>query len=154
MSKNRTDLEELKWYEEEKERRLVPLRSKWAKERGMSLEEAMQKYKVWQEQSKMSLPPQPSRLLNLNNRSGLNAPSPNSRRLSGLEITRARREAQLAKEKREAEEKPQREKRERERAAEDRKAQLEQLMQIQEELRRQREEKLREQKQHEQNNKK
>ena len=143
FSENRTDLEEFRYFESEREKRLNSLRSEWAKERGMSLEEAMQKYKVWQEQSKMSLPPQPGRSLNLNNRPGLNAPSPDSRRLSGLEIARARREARLAKERREAEEKPQREKRERERAAKERKAQLEQLMQIQEELRRQREERER-----------
>ena len=100
---NETDLEELRYFESEKEKRLAPLRSKWAKERGMSLEEAMQKYIVWQEQNRMR-PSQPTRLLNLNNRPGLNAPSPNSRPFSGLEIARARREARLAKERRERQE--------------------------------------------------
>lgn len=156
LTKNRTDLEELKWYEEEKEKRLVPLRSKWAKERGMSLEEAMQKYKAWQEQSRMSPPPQPNRLLRLNNRPGLNVPPPNNRPLSGLEIARMRRErqladeeqqrqaAELAKKEREQEAEARKQAAERKQLAEERKAQLDQLMQIQEELRRQREEKLRE----------
>ena len=134
---NETDLEEFRYFESEKEKRLAPLRSKWAKERGMSLEEAMQKYKVWEEQSRMSpLPPPPSS------------------RLSGLAMARARRQARLQAEAREAEKRRQeaepqmqkereREKKEREQAAEERKAQLEQLMQIQKELRLQREEKIR-----------
>ena len=70
---------------------------------------------------------------------------------SGLGIARARREARLAKEQAEAEQQRlaaeqakkerEQERRDREQAAEERKAQLDQLMQIQEELRRQREEK-------------
>ncbi len=161
-SNNETDLEELKWYAEEKERRLVPLRAKWAEEHGMTLEEAMQKYKAWQEQIRKSPPPQPNRLLRLNNRPGLNAPPPDNRQLSGLEIARMRRKERL--ERQQADEEQQRQaaeqaKKEREQEAEarkqaaeerkqlaeERKAQLDQLMQIQEELRRQREEKLREQ---------
>lgn len=161
LSKNRTDLEELKWYEEEKEKRLVPLRSKWAKERGMSLEDAMQKYKTWHEQNRLIIPPQPNRLLN---RPIHNVPSPKYRtdKLSEVEMARARRQVRLATEVREAEKKHQeaidqmrkereelereREERERElkRAAEERKAQMDQLLQLRDELRRQREERVHE----------
>ena len=149
LLENRFDLEEYRWYDAEKRKRLEAKRGIWAKDRGMSLEEAMQKYKVWQEQSKMSLPPQPSRLLNLNNRPGLNAPSPNNRQLSGLEIARMRRKERLEEQQRPAAEQAKKERVQeaeaRKQATEERKAQLDQLMQIQEELRRQREEKRREQ---------
>ncbi len=90
--------------------------------------------------------------------SGADAEDGGGRKLSGLEIARARRGARIAKEQAEEERQRQaaelakkereqaaqereQEKREREQAAEERKAQLDQLMQIQEELRRQCEEK-------------
>ena len=89
---------------------------------------------------------------------GADAEGEGGRKLTGLEIARARHDARLAKERDDAEQKRQaaeqakkereqaeqereQERREREQAAEERKAQLDQLMQIQEELRRQREEK-------------
>jgi len=43
------DLEELKWINEERERRIDELRTKWAEERGMSLEEAKSKYEEAEE---------------------------------------------------------------------------------------------------------
>lgn len=43
------DLEELKWLNEERERRIDELRTKWAEERGMSLEEAKSKYEEAEE---------------------------------------------------------------------------------------------------------
>ena len=89
---------------------------------------------------------------------GADAEGEGERKLTGLEIARARREQRLAKERDDAEQKRQaaeqaekdrrqaaqereQERIEREQAAEERKAQLASLMQIQEELRRQREEK-------------
>ena len=139
LSENQTDLKELKWYEEEKEKRLVPLRSKWAKERGMSLEEAMQKYKAWQEKNRnSSVPPQLNRLLNSPNRPRHNASTPNNRPRSGQEIARARRTARLEAERKEAE------RHEREASAEERKAQRQLLMQLGEEVQRRREERERE----------
>ncbi len=144
FSRNRTtDLEEFKWYEEEKEKRLKLLRDKWAKERGMSLEEVMQKHKEWTESA--YLRPQPLR------RPGFLS-SNSEQRMSGLEMARARHLERLKQQQAEEEQKRQakdearkdreQELRERQQAAEERKAQLEQLMQIQEELRRQRERKL------------
>ena len=75
-------------------------------------------------------------------------------KLSGLDIARARRQERLKQQQAEAEQQRQaaeqakkereQEKKDREQAAEERKEQLAQLMQIQEELRRQREEKARE----------
>ena len=89
---------------------------------------------------------------------GVDAEGGGGRKLTGLEIARARREQRLAQERNDAEQKRQaaeqaekdrrqaaqereQERIEREQAAEERKAQLASLMQIQEELRRQREEK-------------
>ena len=89
---------------------------------------------------------------------GADAEGAGGRKLSGLEIARARQQQRLAQQQAEAEQRRQadeqakkereqaaqereQERREREQAAEERKAQLDQLMQIQEELRRQREEK-------------
>ena len=45
------DLEELKWIKEEEATRLNELRTKWAAERGMSLEEAKSKYDEWSKSS-------------------------------------------------------------------------------------------------------
>lgn len=111
LNKNRTNLEEFKWYEEEKEKRLESLRAKWANEHGMTLKEAIQKHNDWNASrpTSMGLPRHPEGLI----RPGLSRPE------------------------------CEQEKKEREQAAEERKAQLEQLMQIQEELRRQREEQIR-----------
>ena len=156
LSRYQTDLEELKWYEEEKEKRLRLSRGKWAQDRGMTLEEASQKFKEWTESN-----PRPIPMLRWGGRPMLRSgglmrhpshpsvPRPETKQgMSGLDMARARRAAEL---QRQASEQA---KKERELAAEERKAQLAQLMQIREELRRQREEKLRELKQHEQNNNK
>ncbi len=151
-----TDLKEFKWYEEEKEKRIKLLRTKWAQERGMPLEEAIQKHKKWTESNPRPglLRPglqRPGGLF----RPGLSRPGLNQEP-TGLEIARARREERLkaeAEQQRQAAEQAKKmreqERKERELAAEERRAQLAQLMKIKEELRRQRE-----QKQHEQNNNK
>lgn len=60
------DLEELKWFNEERERRLDELRAKWAEERGMSLEEAKSKYDEWMK----SLSPRSLFASRLNRRGG------------------------------------------------------------------------------------
>ena len=106
---NRTDLEELRYFETEKNKQLDLLREKWAKDRGMTLKEAIQKHNDWNASrpTSMGLPRRPEGLI----RPGLSSPE------------------------------CEQEKKEREQAAEERKAQLEKLGQIQEELRRQREEK-------------
>ena len=148
-----TELDEIKWYNAEMEKRLAPLQKSWAEKHGMTLEDAMRKYKEWD--SSRPRPAGPRRLLNFNNRPGgrpgLSRPGLNHE--PGSEIARVRREERLkqqqaeAEQQRQAAEQAKKEREhaaaERELAAEERKAQLEQLMQIQEELRRQREEQIR-----------
>ncbi len=153
-----TELDEIKWYNAEKEKLLAPFRKDWAKEHGMTLEVAIQKHKEWNSSRPTGPRPMGSRLLNLNNRPGLNrfrSPGlargsklvPSQKPTTGLETARARQQERIDRQKmtEQMQKEREREKKEREQAAEERKAQLEQLMQIQEELRRQREEKIEEQ---------
>ena len=154
---NRTDLEEFRHFEAEKEKRLNSLRSEWAKERGMTLDEAIRKHndRIDFRPMRPVLPSPGSRRPGGLFCPGLSRPGLNQEP-TGLEIARARREERLKAEAERQRQEAEQAKKERELAAEERKEQLAQLMQIQEELRRQRqrEEKLREQKQREQNNNK
>ena len=128
FSENRTDLEEVRYLESEREKLLNSLRSDWAKERGMTLDEAVRKHQEWID----SCPVQPLRRPAGLIRPGLSRPGLNHEPVTRLAAEQAKKEREQARKDREL-------------AAEERRAQLKQLMQIQEELRRQREEKIREQ---------
>ena len=148
FSENRTDLEEFRYFEAEKEKRLNSLRNEWAKDRGMTLDEAIRKHNDWIASRPMQ-PGLPSPGLRRPGliRPGLSRPGLNHE--PGLETARARREERLKQPQTEAELRRQaaeqakkereQERKEREQAAEERKVQMEQLMQLREELRRQRE---------------